>query len=117
MNILALAAANIGVVILLYVAQTPMEMVINSVALTYVFELDDALVSNRDYKATEILFREISQGKALKDVSQKLKERGFFEPQYVFRCWRVLTLVSDYFVQYALFVVMATAPFYHAICY
>ena len=50
-NICALAAANVGVLILLYVAQSPMEMVINSVALTYVFDLDDALVSNRDYKA------------------------------------------------------------------
>ena len=68
-------------------------------------------------QATEILFREISQGKALKDVSQKLKERGFFGPQYVFRCWRVLTWVLDAAITYPLHLLMLAAPFYHAYCF
>ena len=92
-------------------------MLLNAVGLTFVFQLDDQLMSKRDYKATEILFREISQGKQLKDVSQRLKERGYFEPQSVAGCWQLLTVVTEYLITFGVYLLMAAAPFFHAICY
>lgn len=77
-----------------------MSMLLNLVALTFVWELDDQvarmhargslsfalaqrimpepgaipqLMLKREYKAVEILFREMAQGRQLKDVSQNLK--------------------------------------------
>ena len=61
-NIFALAAANVGVVVLIFAASSPMEMLLNVVALSFVFELDDALMSKRDYKARNCTFRLISLG-------------------------------------------------------
>ena len=92
-------------------------MLLNAVGLTFVFQLDDQLMSKRDYKATEILFREISQGKQLKDVSQHLKERGYFEPQHLYPCWSYLVKLFDGLVIFPLYALMVCAPLFHAYCY
>jgi len=117
-NIIALAAANLGVVVLLSLKEgSPMDMLLNLVALTFVWELDDQLMSKREYKAVEILFREMAQGRQLKDVSQNLKARGFFEARKVNQCWKYLALFLDKGIIYPLYVVMFASPVFHAICY
>lgn len=116
-NIIALAASNVGVVVLLFFSDTAMDMLLNLVALTFVFELDDQLMATRDYKATEILFREAALGKDLKDFSQKLRNRGYFEPHTFHKSWRYLVIALDGLVTSPLYLFMMAAPFYHAICY
>mmetsp|Transcript_12383 Transcript_12383/g.21580 ORF Transcript_12383/g.21580 Transcript_12383/m.21580 type:complete len:85 (-) Transcript_12383:196-450(-) len=75
------------------------------------------LMSKREYKAVEILFREMAQGRQLKDVSQNLKARGFFEAQQVQVCWKYLALALDKIIVWPFYIVMLAAPIFHAICY
>ena len=56
-NAFAVVWAAIGTVILTYISDTPLEIILNSVALFFLVDLDDALVDRYDYQRNARTFR------------------------------------------------------------
>lgn len=56
LNFLSLLIIILGTTTLLYNTDNVVELVLNSLALLFLCELDDAIVTVRQYKATEMLF-------------------------------------------------------------
>ena len=74
-------------------------------------------VSKRDYKAVAILFREAAQGKELKDVSQRLKQRHFFDPVYLHPAWWWALHVLTYGLYYPVLLLLLCSPVAFYVCY
>lgn len=66
-NILTILITIGGTTALLYNTESPVDLVLNSLALAFLTELDDAVVTTAQHKATEILFhpRNIGERKYL----------------------------------------------------
>lgn len=65
----------------------------------------------------EILTREFAYGKSLYDVSQHLKDRGFFAPVLVNKCVSRTAYAIDYVLIWMVLCITAFSPFYVSVCY
>lgn len=104
LNLWALMGASLGGFILVYTSDTPFDMVLNALALEFLTDVDDSLVSDFDYKATDVLFTPFAEGKRVEET--KISES--WGP-----CVRNLTM----FIVSSMLLVTAIAPIYVGVCY
>eukprot|EP01084_Bolivina_argentea_P081504 147573_1 len=120
-NILVLYCAILGSFVIIFFAENSIDLVLNSVALFFVTEMDDFLVGHFDYRRIEIFMDQFEFDEETLKPNDKTKSI-FKEKQENYRettCWgcfqkfETLLDISEMIIG----VLSVIAPFYIAVCY